>query len=494
MTLVLEIEYLAGVAFAAIGPDSPVPDWPPQPDRIFSALVASWGARGQDTGEAEALRWIEELPPPLLIEQGAEPRTSATVFVPPNDPRINRRKHAKGVLPALRSRQPRRFPATRPADPVLRIVWPDAAPDPEVLAALNHLAHDTAYVGHSSSLTRCRFRFDGEALNLSEAKPSRLRVYPGRLEELRDAYARFEKSASGKDRPLKGAPVIGPPDVQPPRAGYFANRWLLLEHIGGEVPDLRASALVAKTIRDTLLAGYQRVGLGDRIPEVISGHSPDGAPTRLPHVAIVPLAFVGFPYADGHIMGFAVVPPGDGAILHDEDFQKALRAIAPMNEERGRRIVTVRTKERGPRNEAFSIELSPSFEPGRQSLDPALYVAGARTFATVTPIVLDRHLKGAGATRQEEIQAQITGACRNIGLPEPEIAVADKHSAIEGAPPANRSAGSPAWLGWRTPASFASRPLTHAVIRFHEPIAGPLILGAGRFLGLGLCRPLDPEG
>jgi len=55
MTLVLEFEYLSGVSFAAVGPDSDVPDWPPQPDRIFSALVASWAARGQRLREAEAL-------------------------------------------------------------------------------------------------------------------------------------------------------------------------------------------------------------------------------------------------------------------------------------------------------------------------------------------------------------------------------------------------------------------------------------------------------
>ena len=46
MSLVLEVEYLSGVSFAAIAPDSPVPDWPPQPDRICSALVATWAARG----------------------------------------------------------------------------------------------------------------------------------------------------------------------------------------------------------------------------------------------------------------------------------------------------------------------------------------------------------------------------------------------------------------------------------------------------------------
>ena len=67
MTLVLEIEFLAGVCFAAIGPDSEVPDWPPQPDRIFSAFVATWAAHdlnhlGQIT-EALAKRYREEVGP-----------------------------------------------------------------------------------------------------------------------------------------------------------------------------------------------------------------------------------------------------------------------------------------------------------------------------------------------------------------------------------------------------------------------------------------------
>ena len=493
MTLVLEIEYLAGISFAAIGPDSPVPDWPPQPDRVFSALVATWAARGQDSGEAGALQWLETLPAPLLIERGAEPRTSATVFVPPNDPRSNRQKHARGVLPAFRSRQPRRFPATRPNDPVLRLVWPDATPEAAALTALNHLARDTAYVGHSSSLTRCRFLLDKDAPDLADTKAPDVRVYPGRFRELREAYARFEKSASSKDRPQKGAPAARPPRAEQSRASYFGDRWLVLEHVGGSMPDLRACAMVAKTIRDALLAGYQRVGLGDRIPEVISGHSSDSAPSRLPHVAIVPLAFVGFSHADGHVMGFAVVPPGESAILSDENFRKALRQLAPMDEERVRRILTVRTKEGTPRDQAFSIELSPSFEAERQSLDSALYVARARTFASATPIALDRHLKEKGDARQKEIQAHVAAACRNVGLPEPEAVVAAKHSAIEGAPSAYPPGRSPAWLGWRTPPSLSSRQLTHAVIRFPEPVDGPVILGAGRFLGLGLCRPLDPE-
>ena len=78
----------------------------------------------------------------------------------------------------------------------------------------------------------------------------------------------------------------------------------------------------------------------------------------------------------------------------------------------------------------------------------------------------------------------------DIGLPKPEMVVPDKHSAIEGSAPAWPSAKSPTWMQWRLPAALSSRQLTHAVIRFTEPVQGPVLLCAGRFVGLGLCRPL----
>jgi CRISPR-associated protein Csb2 len=34
--------------------------------------------------------------------------------------------------------------------------------------------------------------------------------------------------------------------------------------------------------------------------------------------------------------------------------------------------------------------------------------------------------------------------------------------------------------------------LTHAVIDFAEPVRGPVLIGAGRYNGFGVCRPL-PE-
>ncbi len=195
-------------------------------------------------------------------------------------------------------------------------------------------------------------------------------------------------------------------------------------------------------------------------------------------------------------MGFALIPPGDSEILADTAFRKVLRSLSPIDEQRGRRILTLTSKPGAPSGSAFSVNLSPTFEPppGKRSLDPGLYTGPAHTFATVTPIVLDRHLKEKGAARDEEICGQVAAACRHIGLPAPEAIVADKHSAVEGSPSAYPSGKAPPWMAWRLPPSLASRQLTHAVIRFAEPVDGPVLLGAGRFAGLGLCRPIESEG
>src|SRR5208337_3174363 len=122
------------------------------------------------------------------------------------------------------------------------------------------LARDTAYVGHSASLTRCRFFVDSVPSDLNEAKTPLRRIYPGRFLELRRAFE------AGR-RPLPGASAVDASKVQRERANLFAERWLMLEHVAGEMPDIRACALVSKAIRDALLSGYKRIGLGGAISE-----------------------------------------------------------------------------------------------------------------------------------------------------------------------------------------------------------------------------------
>jgi CRISPR-associated protein Csb2 len=253
MTLVLEIEHLLGVAFAARSQASDVPDWPLQPDRIFSALVAAWGARGERDEERLALEWLEGQSAPEIIASDGFPRTAPTVFVPPNDPATGRVAD-RSVMPSLRRRQPRRFPAYRPHSSVAGLVWRDVTADAATMAALNALAADTSYVGHSSSLTRCRFRTDWTP---EASEGPRRRIYPGRLAELERVYRAGRRPNPGDSVPLEAG-------METPRmVSVFSDQWLVLEHVSGEMPDLRAAALVAKALHRTVIAGYQRIGLGD---------------------------------------------------------------------------------------------------------------------------------------------------------------------------------------------------------------------------------------
>jgi CRISPR-associated protein Csb2 len=485
MTLVLEIEYLTGVAFATRGPDSKIADWPPQPDRVFSALVATWGARGEQDKEGDALKWLEKLSGPRITASEVAPRSAPVSFVPPNDPKTSQLGD-RSVLPIFRGRQPRRFPAARPHDAIVRLYWSEIEPDEETFVSLSQLAADTSYVGHSASLTRCCFLRSTVPPPTDAQQPTR-RVYVGRFDELCRDYARFVKSGGKVGRPQHGEQVTRKSkSIGANPESYFSPDWLVLEHVGGEMPDIRATALVAKEIRDTLLSGYSKIKMEDRIPELVSGHLPDGSPTRKPHLAIVPLAFAGNnTYADGHVIGFALVPPRNSGLFTDGDFLRAARSIAPFDAVQQRRTLleTIRLR-------SFGLKLAPTLDPGRRSLDSTAYTKAASTFGTVTPVVLDRHLKEKGEARQKEVIAQIKSACVNIGLPEPYAVIPDKHSAIEGVPSAQPSGNSPEWMRWRLPVSLASRPLIHAVIHFSHPVEGPIILGAGRFVGLGLCRPI----
>src|SRR5690606_11223060 len=60
------------------------------------------------------------------------------------------------------------------------------------------------------------------------------------------------------------------------------------------------------------------------VSELISGHAADGEPSRLPHLAILPLGHVGHRHADGAIKGIALLLP---RALDDAGRRPMLRAL-----------------------------------------------------------------------------------------------------------------------------------------------------------------------
>ena len=94
------------VALARAGFDVTALDYAPAAISLTRERLAQASVRATLV-QADALEWLESLPAPSILATSAEPRTSVIVFVPPNDPRSDKIKNARGVLPVLRSRQPR---------------------------------------------------------------------------------------------------------------------------------------------------------------------------------------------------------------------------------------------------------------------------------------------------------------------------------------------------------------------------------------------------
>ena len=467
MAISLEIEFLTVVSRGARAPGDDEPDWPPQPDRVFSALVSAWGARGERDDERAALEWLEAQPPPEIYASPATSRTNPVVQVPSND----------STMPSERRRHTRRFPVVCPDVPQIALAWNDAEPASNVFNSLNAIASGVGYLGQSASLTRFWFlRCAAPKRNGLPRHAARRRIYPGRLRELERAHR--ANPLRPKLRP--GAPVVAPPTTPV----YAADDWLVLEALDDETIAIQDSALVCQLLRRTLMSGYRELGVGHRIPEVVSGHTADGAPARCAALAVVPLARAGFPTADGGVRGFALVPPRATSLDEIECFRAAFERVAPYRVHEARRVLTLL---RVPLNRP--LHLTPAADGGSRAspLSSRPYREPSRVWASATPIVLDRHLKRRGPA---EIRELIACACVHAGVPRPEL---DRiqygaNSAVEGVPPTRRLSGETSCTPWQVRPSLQTRSLVHAVIDFGQTVSGPILLGAGRFTGLGLCR------
>ena len=112
---------------------------------------------------------------------------------------------------------------------------------------------------------------------------------------------------------------------------------------------------------------------------------------------------------------------------------------------------------------------------------------GATQWATVTPIAFDQHAKAKEpAAHRAEVAAMIHQACLRIELPEPRDVVVTAVSAHLGAPAAHQ-------FPRLVRKDGGDRRHSHAVLIFAEPVQGPMLLGAGRYRGYGVCRPLEAE-
>ncbi len=280
----------------------------------------------------------------------------------------------------------------------------------------------------------------------------------------------------------------------------FDTDLLILTQSDGPRLPLASTLTVMQSLRGAVMSH-----VGSDIPDWVSGHQANGEPLRdsRQHLAYIPLPFVSSEFSDGHLLGAAMIFP---------------RGVP--RPERGRVLGPLFVSKSG---EPIEIELTlgrlgmwtvrkRDWTETRRALIPETWTAnpgGAKTWATVTPAVLDRFPKSDPLKErdawQEEVAGIVATACGRLGLPAPiDVGVGTtswhfgspratgKRRPLRGHP---NMSGATAALGdgfpvYPTKGAKGARPQLHVCLQFAEPVVGPILLCAGRFLGYGLCKPL----
>jgi CRISPR-associated protein Csb2 len=457
-------------------------EWPPHPDRVFMALVAAWGEAGEDPAQREALEWLEQLDAPALaVPLEVSERTSFTSYVPVNDDSSPMGKKGPfgpmGSLPIGRNRQPRQFPAVVPNSPTFYLIWNVDLPA-NLRPMLEKVCELVTYVGHSASPVRVWVEDQPPTPTLipeEKRATHRLRTFAGgRLANLKNRY-----DAGLRPQPFlwRGYVTSTCEPTETIFDGPFdPGIFVLRELPGNRRYGLESCGIIADAIRLELMRRH-----GPNAPEWLSGHAPDGSQSKQSRPAFLPLGFVDREHADGHLLGVAVVVP--------RDFEHIERLFELLGSHEGSQDhdiepgvpfldVTIRNPHLENR-EVGQLHLELDERPeGRRpfTLKSFTWTHPNRIWKTVTPVMLPQFPR-RGLTAEDVVAK----ACVDAGYPSP-VAVRVSFAPLLRGVPHSRSFHVKPRQG-RPP-----RPLTHVTIEFPVPVRGPVLIGAGRYSGYGVCR------
>jgi CRISPR-associated protein Csb2 len=484
-------------------------DWPPAPARLFQALVAAAGLSGPlGQRERKALEWLEEQGPPII---GAPPSSRAQrgvlFYMPNNDSdRIegDPLRMAK-IRTATKIFRPHVF------DPEVPFVYGwslgEAPGEEEYARTICTMAERLYQLGRGIDMAWAW----GELLDDGAFFEELLAMYPGciyrpsagsstktllcprpgSLESLARRYEAFGR----RFRPVKEGRSVKVVFRQPPRPRFQAvpyntppSRQLYeLRAPTGEGsfapwPLERVYALVER-LRDAAVERLKRAipNQNADIDRALIGRRPDGSNACPPEnrVRIIPLPSIGHVHADRQIRRVLVEVPAT-CPLREDDVHWAFSGLDIVDGETGeiQAVLTRSDDEEFPRHYGLADD------------------GGHRVWQTVTPAALPEHARRrrihparmrakAGlelAKEQARAAAAVSQALRHAGVRTGVEAIRVQREPFEahGARVETFAGGT----------RFAKERLWHVEIAFQAPVSGPLVIGDGRFLGLGVMAPL----
>lgn len=467
-------------------------DWPPSPARLFQALVAGAGLGGPiGDAEKQALEWLEKQNPPIIAAPlERHPGQHVLFYVPNND--SDKIDGDPVRMAAIRTEQKVFQPYLFDADVPFLYAWPlprgASEDDLRRVRSICCLAERLYQLGRGvdmawawgevlddNEFNELLTKYSGRVLRPSAGNSTTTLLSPssGSLESLLRRYRaygeRFRYLRDG--RAVKGI-LRNPPKAHFRRASYDTSPSRQLyelrtpEHAFAPWPLERALALVVQ-VRDAAVARL-KTGMPSRktdIERVLVGRKPDGTNDGPPEdrVRIIPLPSIGHVHADHRIRRILVEVPGT-CPLRAQDVRWAFSGLKLTD----------------------STTLIPTEDDFL-----SYYVQPSRTWRTVTPAALPEdtarrlHSNVVHAHERNEQQSRAASA----------VLRALRHIRLQAKVRSLRVQRQPFWAQDARAEDFSGGPrfhrgrLWHVEVSFDIPVEGPIVLGDGRFLGLGVMAP-----
>ncbi|MYD70727.1 MAG: type I-U CRISPR-associated protein Cas5/Cas6 [Acidobacteria bacterium] len=469
------------------------PEWPPSPARLFQALVAGAGS-GDALGaeETKAFEWLEERPAPTILAPAARRGQRFTLFVPNNDgDKVESGSLPLGKIRTEKTIQPHLFDANVPVSFVW--TWDDEKAEEEDRARIICRVAERLYqLGRGVDMAWADAEVvDTDDLETKLAERRRVVHRPGTgnggillacpasgsLSGLADRFAskRFPAISHGAAprqifcKPPQGRFVPIAYDT-PPQRFVFDLRTPGPTGSFAAWPLSKATALIERA-RDQAADRLQAPELAEQIARYLVGKGAAAADKAL-RVRVVPVPSIGHEQADQSIRRVAVYVPQTCPLAAD-DLKWAFAQVEWSDAGAGGGIGT-------------------TLQPTDDERMADRFEVPAQCWRSVTPLALPRRRwvaaapegDGAGSAhvQRETLAAAVRQALRHAGVRTPVSSVRVQREPFErrGERAERFAAGT----------RFPPDALWHAALTFTEPVAGPLLAGDGRYVGLGLMRPV----
>lgn len=527
------IRFPLGVYHALSADSFEQAEWPPNPVRVVGALLAA--AHQSDAVDLEAARNLlqrvcEADPPDIVAPEcspvaagGADGRKivaeirGASRWAPRNH---TASEIKQGISPRNvgRGRTEVYKGGVAIGELQIEMRWPETELSEAEVELLRLLLEEVTYIGTSRSpallhlatedsdpsMAATVWRATAEALDgVTEVRvpiPSLLPTFDDRHQHRSSTGKKPVEKAGHIPNTSIGASVPYLTDArrataraaQPLDPRQWGSMIILELDDGAEGSEMRpraaASYLVARAFREALLGAYGPRGSATEAPSILRGHGGE------PHVAIVPLPFVGTiardaagpagapseVHGDGLIRGIVVVMPHEDRVPDVARQQLDVEAGLQKFVIEPRRWIDV------PGAGRLLLRLPPPGRPLLRTLRESRYRATASCWETVTPIVHARRRTSSGPRGAAR---QVAADCEHVGLPEP-VVIEQLASAPLGGGPDRLLPDNAVPEAWRR---STQGPRAHLRISFDRPIVGPVILGRARHFGVGLCLPAKPR-